>query len=360
MEGWEKKEAYDAALAAGRTALDQEDYNEAERQAGRALELIPRDEAAKQLFSQAQRVKLQKEAVAIEKRPTAVTMAQLAGNSGCNSGDKAGRSERDSEFEEADREEQEKKEQAERERVEKEKLQKDEERRQAGPPEANQGMYSLDGKGGGGVGSGRWTILWVEGLGIIEGQTTGAEVQGGDGGGTEGVRPKGLRYSDRPSRNGAGDQGWGLEGDETEERCASAQSGDYGAGAKVQEAMEAGQKAYDLKDYDTAIAQAETALAIRAGDLKAARTQERCASAKSGGCGSGSGYNVAMEAGRKAYDLKDYDTAIAQAEAALAIKAGDLKAATKLRAMRKRANAERRIGSGGTTWQWRQDRRHTT
>ena len=38
-----RRQAYDAALAAGRTALDQQDYNEAERQAERALELIPRD-----------------------------------------------------------------------------------------------------------------------------------------------------------------------------------------------------------------------------------------------------------------------------------------------------------------------------
>ena len=96
---------------------------------------------------------------------------------------------------------------------------------------------------------------------------------------------------------------------------------------KYQEAMEAGQKAYDLKDYDTAIAQAETALAIRAGDLKAAELKSDAQARKAEVADRERRYNVAMEAGRKAYDLKDYDTAIAQAEAALAIKAGDLKAA---------------------------------
>ena len=74
--------------------------------------------------------------------------------------------------------------------------------------------------------------------------------------------------------------------------------------------MEAGQKAYDLKDYDTAIPQAEAALAIKAGDLKAAELKSDAQARKGGDCGAGARYNVAMEAGRKAYDLKDYDTAI--------------------------------------------------
>jgi tetratricopeptide (TPR) repeat protein len=54
LEGWEKKKAYDAAMAAGQTALEKQDYNEAKRQAMRAMELMPQDEAAKQLLSQAQ------------------------------------------------------------------------------------------------------------------------------------------------------------------------------------------------------------------------------------------------------------------------------------------------------------------
>ena len=96
---------------------------------------------------------------------------------------------------------------------------------------------------------------------------------------------------------------------------------------KYRAAMEAGQKAYTEQDYDTAIKQADVALASKARDLKAAELKQDAQARKAEVAEREQTYQVAVEAGQKAYDSTDYDTAIAQAEAALAIRAGDLKAA---------------------------------
>ena len=53
LQGWDRKKACDAAVAAGRAALESQNFNEAERQAGRALELMPKDQAARQLLTDA-------------------------------------------------------------------------------------------------------------------------------------------------------------------------------------------------------------------------------------------------------------------------------------------------------------------
>jgi len=72
--GWEKKERM-MQPCSGRTALDQQDYDERRERLG-GIGVDPARRAAKQLFSQAQAVKLYKQSVAaIEERPTAVTMA---------------------------------------------------------------------------------------------------------------------------------------------------------------------------------------------------------------------------------------------------------------------------------------------
>ena len=92
--------------------------------------------------------------------------------------------------------------------------------------------------------------------------------------------------------------------------------------------METGRKAYGLKDYDTAIQQAEVALANKSPD-EAAKIKNEAQ------------MEIAAQAERerkykrrwrraKAHGLKDYDTAIQQAEVALANKSPD-EAATKLK-----------------------------
>jgi hypothetical protein len=98
-------------------------------------------------------------------------------------------------------------------------------------------------------------------------------------------------------------------------------------------AMEAGQTAYDRKDYIGAFNQAEAALKIKTGDAAAtklksdaqSRQQELAAQAERD-----KNYRTAMDAGQSAYDRKDYTGAFNQAEAALKIKTGDA-AATKLK-----------------------------
>ena len=98
-------------------------------------------------------------------------------------------------------------------------------------------------------------------------------------------------------------------------------------------AIEAGQSAYDRKDYAEAIKQADAALLIKLGDAAAtklkngaqARQSEMAAQAERD-----KNYRAAIEAGQSAYDRKDYTEAIKQADAALLNKPGDA-AATKLK-----------------------------
>jgi hypothetical protein len=99
------------------------------------------------------------------------------------------------------------------------------------------------------------------------------------------------------------------------------------------EAIAAGQKAFGRKAYKTAVVQAEAALAARPGDAAAlglsgdakARLSELIAQAERD-----RKYEEAMDAGQKAYNARSYDTAVEQADAALASRTGDA-AATRLR-----------------------------
>ena len=278
LGGWERKQAYDAALVAGRTALDQQDYNEAERQAERALELKPRDHAAKQLFSQAQAGKLHKQSVAtVEEQPTAITKGSVGGERAeeATAETRPADVNRILEYEEAVREEQKKREQAEREQAEKEKLRKDEERRQA--VEVRRRRIKA-------------CIPWmVKAAAVL-------------------VLGIGLYYGWRV---------WELSREKQHEQ-------------NYQAAMEAGQKAYGLKDYDTTIQQADVALANKSPDEAATRMKNAAQAHKTEIAERERKYQAAMEAGQKAYDLKDYDTAIEQADMALSNKSGDA-AATKLK-----------------------------
>ena len=99
---------------------------------------------------------------------------------------------------------------------------------------------------------------------------------------------------------------------------------------KYQAAMETGRKADGLKDYGTAIQQAEVALSSKSGDAAATKLKNEAQARKTEIAEREGKYQAAMEAGQKAYDLKDYDTVIKQAEVALANKSPD-EAATKLK-----------------------------
>ena len=96
-------------------------------------------------------------------------------------------------------------------------------------------------------------------------------------------------------------------------------------------AMEAGQKAYAGQDYDMAIQQAKVALANKSADEAAMKlkndAQARQQVENAAQAERDREYQAAMEAGQKAYGLKAYDTVIKQADVALANKAGDAAAA---------------------------------
>ena len=128
------------------------------------------------------------------------------------------------EYEEAAREEQKKREQAERERAEREKRQKDEERRQAKAVRRRRNKARI-------FWMAKAAAVLVLGIGLYCGWRV-----------------------------------WELSREKQHEQ-------------NYQAAMEAGQKAYGLKDYGTAIQQADVALANKSGDAAATRTEERRASA---------------------------------------------------------------------------------
>ena len=368
LGGWERKQAYDAALVAGRTALDQQDYNEAERQAERALELKPRDHAAKQLFSQAQAGKLHKQSVAtVEEQPTAITKGSVGGERAeeATAETRPADVNRILEYEEAVREEQKKREQAEREQAEKEKLRKDEERRQAVEVRRRRIKACIP-----------WMVkaaaVLVLGIGLYYGWRV-----------WELSREKQHEQNYQAAME-AGQKAYGLKDydttiqqadvalankspDEAATRMKNAAQAHKTEIAererKYQAAMEAGQKAYDLKDYDTAIEQADMALSNKSGDAAATKLKNAAQARKTEIAERDRKYQAAMEAGQKAYGLKDYDTTIQQAEVALADKSGDV-AATKMKsdvqARQHEKLRRRRNGSGNTKRQWRQAKRLTT
>ena len=61
LDLWEKKAAFDAAMAAAHAAVEAEDYEEAERHAKRAVELMPKDVVAATLLKKARASLLEKE-----------------------------------------------------------------------------------------------------------------------------------------------------------------------------------------------------------------------------------------------------------------------------------------------------------
>src|SRR5206468_10618394 len=102
---------------------------------------------------------------------------------------------------------------------------------------------------------------------------------------------------------------------------------------KYQTAMRAGRSALEGKDYAAAITQANLALGIKAGDAAAAKLRndaQRELGLANTAKAQEQRYQTAMTEGRSALEGKDYASAIAQANVALGIKAGD-PAATKLR-----------------------------
>jgi hypothetical protein len=102
-----------------------------------------------------------------------------------------------------------------------------------------------------------------------------------------------------------------------------------------QAAIQAAQAAYTQGDYTTAMAQATAALAVRAGDPIAMKLQTD-AKAQSDLTKIAAGqneqkYQAAMTSAQTALDQRDFPTALAQADAALAIKSNDA-AAVQLKA----------------------------
>ncbi len=94
-----------------------------------------------------------------------------------------------------------------------------------------------------------------------------------------------------------------------------------------QAAIQAAQAAYTQGDYTTAMAQAGAALAVRAGDPAALKLQTDAKAqsdlSKIATEQNEQKYQAAMTSAQAALDQRDYPTALAQADAALAIKPND-------------------------------------
>jgi len=89
-------------------------------------------------------------------------------------------------------------------------------------------------------------------------------------------------------------------------------------------ALQAAQQAFDRKDYGQAIQNAEAALAASPGDAGATALKTKAQAAQA----ADSAYQAAMQAAQTAFNNKNYEVAIQQANTALANRAGDAAAMT--------------------------------
>ncbi len=114
---------------------------------------------------------------------------------------------------------------------------------------------------------------------------------------------------------------------------------------KYLQTMALAQTSFDQKDYAGAITQANTALAIRPGDSAATRLRNNAQTqqgALEGRAASERRYKQALADGQTAYGRQDYEAAITQANAALAIKADDSPATTLKNNAQTRLDEERK------------------
>lgn len=105
--------------------------------------------------------------------------------------------------------------------------------------------------------------------------------------------------------------------------AANAQAGQQ-KGQKYDLAMRAAQQAFDRKDYGQTVQEADVALTARAGDANATALKFKAQNAQ----GMEAAYQTAFQAAQTAFNNKNYDVAIQQAEAALASRPGDAAAMT--------------------------------
>jgi tetratricopeptide (TPR) repeat protein len=99
---------------------------------------------------------------------------------------------------------------------------------------------------------------------------------------------------------------------------------------RYQTAMKSGQTAFDRGDYTAAVAQADAALAVRKSDPAATKLREDAQVKIDELRDKEQRYQTAMKSGQTAFDRGDYTAAVAQAGAALAVRGTD-QAATKLK-----------------------------
>ncbi len=115
-----------------------------------------------------------------------------------------------------------------------------------------------------------------------------------------------------------------------------------------QAAMAAGQKAFSAREWRSALDQAQTALALKAGDSAATKLKSDAQAQLEGAAAAAerdSRYQAAMAAAQKAFGNRDWQGALNQAGAALSLKPNDA-AATKLK-----SDAENQMAAAAATAQ---------
>jgi hypothetical protein len=92
---------------------------------------------------------------------------------------------------------------------------------------------------------------------------------------------------------------------------------------RYQTAMKSSQAAFDRGDYATAVTQADAALAVRGADPAATKLKKNAEAKIDELRDMEQRYQAALKSGQAAFDRGDYATAVAQADAALAVRATD-------------------------------------
>jgi hypothetical protein len=138
----------------------------------------------------------------------------------------------------------------------------------------------------------------------------------------------------------------GLKAGDSDARDLTAQA-EYGV------AMEAARQALDRKNYNLTVQEANAALAARPGDADATALRSKAQAAQS----TDTAYQTAMQAAQTAFNNKNYDVAVQQADAAMAGRPGDsaalalkAKATSEWNGLQKNQQYQSEVNAMQTAW----------
>jgi serine/threonine protein kinase/formylglycine-generating enzyme required for sulfatase activity len=340
LQGLEKHQAYASAVAAGQTALDQQDYIEAERQARQALKLMPSDQAAQRLLAQVHESRLQRtSATEATEQSTAVTIPLVRGHNAEEVTVETRVADLNNllDFENMGQAAHKNGDQLEQKQPKADQIQNAEAKRPAAVIRRRRNKDIIV-----------WMLLTAAILILVGGlynawsvrehsmtkqsQNYQVAMKAGQSAYDQKDFASVIRQTDAALVNRPGDVA-ATKLKNAALTCQNDMTAQAERDRKYQASMDAGQSAYDRKDYGTAIRQADTALANRPGDVAATKLKNEALTNQEEMVAQAERdrkYQAAMEAGQSAYDQKDFASVIRQTDTALVNRPGDV-AATKLK-----------------------------